>query len=220
MVSVAIIDDHRLVISGIQKLIETEPDLKVVGTAVNRATALPMLERESPDIVLLDISMENGENGIDLIPEIKKILPDSKIIVLTMHEEQYFFHKAVEEGVNGFLIKKAVGMDLIYAINVVSRGETYIYHSFVDKLIHEKNKPSRNKSQDELLWDKLSEREQQVMVSIAQGLTNKEIANKYSLSEKTIGTYRVRGLEKLGFTSKSDLVEFLFVKLDILKMAN
>lgn len=213
MISIVIVDDHPILVSGMRMLIEAQKDMKVVGEANEEAAALKTIEKTMPDVILLDISLGNDSNGLDMIPSIKNISPGSKILILTMHEDRYFFEKALETGVKGFLIKKAIDVDLIYAINVVSRNETYIYHSLVDKIIHDKNEDAKNKSKEELLWETLSEREKQVMTSIAHGLTNKEIANKYSLSEKTVGTYRIRGFAKLGFTSKTELVDFIFKKI-------
>lgn len=219
MISIVIIDDHPILVHGIYRLIEMQENMRVAGEANDPETALSVVEKTKPDIVLLDISLGEDINGLDLIPAIKKNSPESKILVLTMHENQYFLQKALEKGIAGYLAKKAIDVDLIYAIDVVHRGKTYIYPSLVDKIIqgNKETMTASGKNKDELLWNSLSERERQVMISLAHGLTNKEIANKYSLSEKTIGSYRLRGLEKLGFTSKTELVDFVFLKLNMLK---
>ncbi len=126
--------------------------------------------------------------------------------------------KVLEAGASGFLVKKAMDYDLVYAIKTVARGETYIHPSMLEDFIANKNNGANEVfSREEILWDALSKREKEVMVGVAQGFTNKEIAEKHFLSEKTVATYRSRGMEKLGFSSKSQLIDLIYFNLKILK---
>jgi DNA-binding NarL/FixJ family response regulator len=191
-------------------------DISVAGTADDALRALELIKVKIPDVVLLDISMPKI-SGIDLIPKIKKISPLTKILILTMHEDKQYMQSSMDAGASGFLIKKAMDYDLIYAIKTVARGEIYIYPSMLENFIDVVKLPVGDISREESLWNILSKREKEVMIGVAQGFTNKEIAEKHFLSEKTVATYRSRGMEKLGLSNKSELVDLVFFNLKILK---
>jgi DNA-binding NarL/FixJ family response regulator len=210
-------------LSALNVLLDSQEDIKVIGTAGDSLTALKLIKSKKPDVILLDISLLEA-NEFALIPKFKKLSPDSKILIMTIEGDAVYLEKGLEIGVSGFLVKKAMDYDLIYAIRTVARGEKYIYPSMVKRYIGDKKfKPKIEKdklsslSNDEFLWNGLSSREQEVIIDIAHGFTNKEIAEKRFLSEKTVETYRLRGMEKLGFKKKSELVNFVIIKLKILK---
>lgn len=223
MITVCIVDDHFILLSALNVLLDSQEDIKVIGTAGDSLTALKLIKSKKPDVILLDISLLEA-NEFALIPKFKKLSPDSKILIMTIEGDAVYLEKGLELGVSGFLVKKAMDYDLIYAIRTVARGEKYIYPSMVKRYIGDKqikSKVGKDKpnsvSNDEFLWNSLSSREQEVMIDIAHGFTNKEIAEKHFLSEKTVETYRLRGMEKLGFKKKSELVNFIIIKLKILK---
>ena len=223
MITVCIVDDYFILLSALNVLLDSQEDIKVIGTAGDSLTALKLIKSKKPDVILLDISLLEA-NEFALIPKFKKLSPDSKILIMTIEGDAVYLKKGLELGVSGFLVKKAMDYDLIYAIRTVARGEKYIYPSMVKRYIGDKqikSKVGKDKpnsvSNDEFLWNSLSSREQEVMIDIAHGFTNKEIAEKHFLSEKTVETYRLRGMEKLGFKKKSELVNFIIVKLKILK---
>ncbi len=223
MITVCIVDDYFILLSALNVLLDSQEDIKVIGTAGDSLTALKLIKSKKPDVILLDISLLEA-NEFALIPKFKKLSPDSKILIMTIEGDAVYLKKGLELGVSGFLVKKAMDYDLIYAIRTVARGEKYIYPSMVKRYIGDKqikSKVGKDKpnsvSNDEFLWNSLSSREQEVMIDIAHGFTNKEIAEKHFLSEKTVETYRLRGMEKLGFKKKSELVNFIIIKLKILK---
>ena len=223
MITVCIVDDYFILLSALNVLLDSQEDIKVIGTAGDSLTALKLIKSKKPDVILLDISLLEA-NEFALIPKFKKLSPDSKILIMTIEGNAVYLEKGLELGVSGFLVKKAMDYDLIYAIRTVARGEKYIYPSMVKRYIGDKqikSKVGKDKpnsvSNDEFLWNSLSSREQEVMIDIAHGFTNKEIAEKHFLSEKTVETYRLRGMEKLGFKKKSQLVNFIIIKLKILK---
>ena len=223
MITVCIVGDHFILLSALNVLLDRQEDIKVIGTAGDSLTALKLIKSKKPDVILLDISLLEA-NEFALIPKFKKLSPDSKILIMTIEGDAVYLEKGLELGVSGFLVKKAMDYDLIYAIRTVARGEKYIYPSMVKRYIGDKqikSKVGKDKpnsvSNDEFLWNSLSSREQEVMIDIAHGFTNKEIAEKHFLSEKTVETYRLRGMEKLGFKKKSELVNFIIVKIKILK---
>ncbi|MHB8232689.1 MAG: response regulator [bacterium] len=225
MIKIVLVDDHYLMISGLKMIISGQEDLQVVGTANDAISAIETVKTKKPDIVLLDISLPKT-NGLDLIARLKSESKDSKIIILTMYEDRQYVQKALDNGAMGYLPKKAVEYDLIYSIRTVAGGESYIHPSLVKDLIN-KNKEdgeypyyNRNGSLNDTkrpLWDGLSSREKEVLIFIAEGFSNKEIGEKLFINEKTVATHRLRGMEKLGFSNKSDLVDLIFFKLKLLK---
>ena len=217
MITVVLIDDHSILLSTLKIFLNMQEGITVEGTTNDASYAVELIKSKTPDIVLLDISMPKI-NGIDLIPKIKKNSPNSKILILTMFEDKQYMQKVLEAGASGFLLKKAMDYDLVYAIKTVARGETYIHPSMLEDFIANNNNASNEVfSREEMLWDALSKREKEVMTGVAQGFTNKEIAEKHFLSEKTVATYRSRGMEKLGFSSKSQLIDLIYFNLKILK---
>ena len=219
MITVVIVDEHFILLSALNVLLNSQDDIKVVGTAGDWLSAVELIKLETPDVILLDISMLEM-NGFALIPRFKKISPESKILIMMINDDGRSLQKSFELGVSGFLVKKAMDYDLIYAIRTVARGEKYIYPSMIEGYITSNNKTEIQNSKltkEEFLWNSLSTREQDVIIDIAHGFKNKEIAKKHLLSEKTVETYRLRAMGKLGFKKKSDIVNFVILKLKILK---
>ncbi|MDP2816101.1 MAG: response regulator transcription factor [Rectinemataceae bacterium] len=212
---ILIIDDHQLLSSGLAMLLCAEKDLEVTGQADRPETALRLAEEQQPDIILLDISLP-GKSGLDLLPELLARSPHSRIIMMTMHEEQQYLKRALEGGAKGFVLKKGGGTDLMYAIRAVMQGDTYIQPSLLADFIKTGASPE-NISEDEQRWRILSQREQQIVLGVAKGYTSREMAEENFLSEKTVATYRSRAMTKLGFESRADLVEFIhrLRKIDI-----
>ncbi|MGC8616329.1 MAG: LuxR C-terminal-related transcriptional regulator [Desulfurella sp.] len=156
----------------------------------------------------------SGENGLNFIQQIKELSHSSKIIILTMYEDYEYFKEAINKGASGFVLKKSMDSDLLYAIKKVNSGEVFAESQFISEMIS--NNDSKNISIEKQLWDKLSDREKEVMVDFARGFTNREIAFKYYISEKTVSTYKTRALEKLNIENKSDFIK-LALKIGILK---
>lgn len=210
---IMIVDDHKLLSSGLTMLLNAQEDLEVAASADTPDEALQFLENECVDLVLLDISLA-GKSGLDLLPEILAACPESRVIMMTMHEDLHYLKTAMEGGAKGFVLKKGVGMDLMYAIKAVMNGEVYIQPSMLTGFISGSS-GRQSSSEDELLtedaklWQLLSPREQEVVQAVAKGHTSREIAEKYFLSEKTVATYRSRAMTKLDFETRADLVDFI-----------
>ena len=231
MINIVLVDDHFLMVSGLKMIIAGQESLQVIGTANDAASALEAVKAKKPDVVVLDISLPKT-NGLDLIAGLKDASPESKILILTMYEDRQYVQRALDNGALGYLPKKAVEHDLIYAIKTVAEGELYIHPSLVKDLI-EKDKDKKEKKYREYdggcpsaagsesalrnLWSNLSPREQEVLIFVAEGFSNKEIGEKLFINDKTVATHRLRGMEKLGFINKSDLVDLVFFKLNLLK---
>jgi two-component system, NarL family, response regulator NreC len=209
--SIVIVDDHSLLVSGLCLLLNSESDMEVVGQADSAEEALSLIEKLQPIVVLLDISIHDT-SGLDLLPEIMECATNTKVIMMTMHEDQQYLEKALANGAKGYVLKKGLDVDLLYAIRSVCRGEVYIQSSMIKKYIAGSEKEKIKMEQTDsnaLLWNALSTREQQVVLGVAHGYTSKEIAKTHFLSEKTISTYRSRAMTKLGFETRAELVEFI-----------
>ena len=216
-ITVVIADDHPIVISGIKSLLSMQNDIDIAGEAAGLDAMLELVEKLKPDVLLLDISF-NDKSSLDYIDEIKSKSPETKILMLTMHEELSFLREALSRGAAGFLTKRSLYEDLIYAVKSIINGGTYIHPHMADKLAcniwNSRNAP--DKSADEILWMSLSKREQEVLVGVAKGLSNKEIGLNHNLSEKTVATYRLRGLAKIKISNKANLLD-ICLKLGYIK---
>ncbi|WP_291493105.1 response regulator transcription factor [Desulfurella sp.] len=212
-ISILIIDDHKILLAGLHSLLSSYKEIDVVGLASSINEAIYIIKEKKPNVILLDIAI-SGENGLNFIQQIKELSHSSKIIILTMYEDYEYFKEAINKGASGFVLKKSMDSDLLYAIKKVNSGEVFAESQFISEMIS--NNDSKNISIEKQLWDKLSDREKEVMVDFARGFTNREIAFKYYISEKTVSTYKTRALEKLNIENKSDFIK-LALKIGILK---
>jgi DNA-binding NarL/FixJ family response regulator len=206
MIRILVVDDHPVLLSGLSLLLNAEPDMEVAGTADLGPKALVQARELQPDIVLLDISLP-GTSGLLLLPEILRQTPKTRVLMLTMHEDHQYLKEAVAKGAKGFILKKCLDVDLLYAIRSVMRGQMYIHPAMMPDILAEQEKGAA--SPEELLWLSLSTREQQVMLAVAMGYTSREIAEQHFLSEKTVATYRSRAMAKLGLETRAELVDFV-----------
>jgi two-component system, NarL family, response regulator NreC len=210
-ISILVVDDHPLLLAGLCMLLNAEPDMEVVGKADNAQEALMIAGDQKPRIILLDITLQET-SGLDLLPKLKETCPDSRVIMLTMHEDQQYMQRAIEAGAVGFVLKKGLDVDLLYAIRAVVRGQIFIQPSMLKDYLQPTGKPSRADAppldKNRVLWNSLSTREREVMTEVARGYTSKEIGEKLFLSEKTVATYRSRAMSKLGLETRADLIEF------------
>lgn len=206
MIRILVVDDHPVLLSGLSLLLNAEPDMEVAGTADSGPKALVQARELQPDIVLLDISLP-GTSGLLLLPEILRQASKTRVLMLTMHEDHQYLKEAVAKGAKGFILKKCLDVDLLYAIRSVMRGQMYIHPAMMPDILAAQEKGAT--SPEELLWLSLSTREQQVMLAVAMGYTSREIAEQHFLSEKTVATYRSRAMAKLGLETRAELVDFV-----------
>lgn len=197
-------DDHTILRSGLRLMLSTQPDWEVVGEAANGAETIEKCEQLQPNLILLDVSMP-GLSGLDILPALRRAAPGVKILILTMHDDKHYLQEALRNGASGYVLKKAADTELITAIQAVLKGEFYVHHSMM-RFVLEDVLDNQAAPSDE--WDQLSEREQQVLQLVALGYTSAEIAEKLTLSPKTVETYRARGMEKLGLRSRAALVRY------------
>ena len=201
MISVLLTDDHVLVRTGIRRLLEDSRQIKIVGEADCGEDSITLAQQLKPDVILMDVNMP-GIGGVEACRRILQRDPGQKIIVLTIHNEQTFPKRMLEIGARGYLTKECGVDEMLLAIRQVNDGGAYIAPSIAQQLAL-----SLLPGNEDNPIDRLSRREFQVMLMISHGLTNAEISSKLCLSPKTISTYRLRLLEKLGAQNEVDLLK-------------
>jgi len=202
---VFVVDDHPIVRDGLRRLIERQPNLELVGEADDGRVATELAPRMRPDIIILDINLP-GIDGIQTARLLRSLCPAARIIALTFHEEQSVMRELFENGVAGYVVKRASSDELLHAIRTVAGNGLYvdprIAGGLVNDLLH--LRPSGNGSRGPALTD----REAKVLKRIAQGHSNKEIAAELNVSIKTVETYKSRAMEKLGLRDRVDIVRY------------
>jgi two-component system response regulator NreC len=199
-------DDHVVVRSGLRMLLEAQPDMEIVAEAESGSEALTKARSLRPNVVLMDIQMPDM-NGIEATRHIKEVAPATAVLALTMHEDDHYFFEMLQAGASGYLPKRAAPDDLLHAIRVVARGEVFLYPSLAVRLVQDFLK--RQASGEETAGEgELTGREQEVLVLIAQGLTNPEIADRLVISVKTVDRHRENIMRKLNLHSRIELVKY------------
>jgi two-component system, NarL family, response regulator NreC len=200
---VLIADDHGVLRAGLRALLNTEDNLEVVGEAADGDTALRLVSRLRPDIVLLDLSMP-GPGGIEVTRKLKEMLPATKVLILTVHEDETLMREALRAGASGYIIKRAVESELLSAINAVSRGDVYVHPALTKWLLKEAAPATPTKRDPSAL----SPRETEVLRLIATGHTNTQIAEVLGLSVRTVESHRANIIGKLRLESRVELVSY------------
>jgi len=203
-------DDHAVLRAGLRLLLDAQPDLTTVGEASDGLEALERATALQPDIILLDLTMPRL-SGLAALRELRQRAPDARILVLTMHADQEYLREALSQGAAGYVLKQAADQELLAALRAVARGEVYV-HSIMAKGLVESLLDQARPALPTDPWESLSSREAEVIRAVAQGYTNQEIADRLGLSVKTVETHRARAMEKLGLTSRAQLVRYALDK--------
>jgi DNA-binding NarL/FixJ family response regulator len=203
-IRVLIVDDHAILREGLRALLSYYDDVEVVGEAQDGGDALRLVEAVHPDIVLMDIAMP-GMNGLEATRKIHDQFPGTQVLVLTQYEDWQYVMPLLKAGAAGFILKKALGEDLISAIRAIARGESFLYPP-VAKVVLEQIQQVGEAAQ--IQNEELTVREREILSYIVGGLTNRQIAQSLSLSIKTVEWHRGNIMEKLGARSVAELVQY------------
>jgi two-component system response regulator NreC len=207
---VLIADDHALMREGIIAFLKFYDDIEIVGEASNGLEAIERAEKLKPDVILMDVSMpELG--GIEATLEIKNRMPGMKILILTQYSDKEYVSRLLKAGVSGYILKQAVGTDLISAIRAVAKGESYLYSSIATNVINGYLDNSSELSVEDP-YEKLTDREKQVLKLIAEGHSHKEVASLLDISAKTVIAHQTNISEKLDLHSRAALIKFAITK--------
>lgn len=213
-VKIVIADDHAVVRTGFSMILNYQEDMEVVATAADGVEAYQKVLEYKPDVLILDLSMPPGESGLVATSKISESFPETKILILTMYDdEEYLFH-VLKSGAKGYILKNAPDEQLILTVRTVYKGETYVDMKMTTSLVNEFINQSH---QEEVSYSSdpfkiLSKRELEILPLIAKGYGNKDIAEKLFVSVKTVEAHKTHIMNKLNLKSKPELVEYALKK--------
>ncbi|MCP4747335.1 MAG: response regulator transcription factor [Desulfobacteraceae bacterium] len=205
MIKVLLVDDHNMFRAGTQRVIEEDSTMRVSISTDSGKNAITLSKEDPPDLAVIDLSMP-GMDGIECTDQLHRYFPKLPILILSMHEEPQYALRAFEAGASGYLTKRALSADLIDALMAIYKGLRYLPESLKEEIAIKTLEGFDTKN----IVQSLSKREFQVLVLLAEGFTNREIAESYSISVKTVDTYRARILYKLDLRNNVDIAHFAF----------
>lgn len=209
-IRVLICDDHTILREGIRLLLNSQPDIEVVAEAVDGREAVDQARAVKPDVILMDIAMPRL-NGLEATKQIRRDNPNARVLVLTMYESDEYVAQMLEAGAAGYVLKKVAGSELVYAIRAVSQGEAFLYPSITKRLVEDYLRRVES-GQERDTFDGLTDREREVLQLIAEGHTNKGIADLLNLSVRTVQNHRAHIMEKLGMHDRGELIKYAIQK--------
>ena len=204
-IRVFIVDDHPLVRQGLAQIIDSQENLELCGEAEDAPSAMRGIETRKPDVVIVDISLQ-GNNGLELIKNVKAIHENIPILVFSMHDESIYAQRALRAGAKAYVMKKEPSDKIVEAINRILKGEIYVSARVADQVLHQIVNGPTNAATSPV--DRLTDRELEVVQLIGRGLSTREIAESLNLSVKTIESHRAHVKEKLNLRNATELVQF------------
>jgi two-component system, NarL family, response regulator NreC len=202
VIRVLLVDDHAILRSGLRRVLESEEDIEVVAEAESAERALFEALESKPDVAVVDVVMP-GKSGIEATPELKRAVPELKILVLSMQDDPRYVRAAFEAGASGYVLKEAADTEVVGAVRTVADGGRYVHPALGARLVAaEVEERKRAES------DPLSDREREVLRLLALGHTNQEIAKTLYISVRTAETHRAHVLQKLGLSTRAELVRY------------
>lgn len=209
-IRILIVDDHEMVRAGMRMLMESIPDIEVIGEGANGEEALRLAHELKPDVIIMDVTMPNM-NGVEATERIKHEVPDVSILALTIHEGQDYFFQMLHAGASGYVPKRAAPEILVEAVRQVAQGGVFLEPSIARLLVTDYLKRVEDGSEQQS-YDGLTEREREVLTHIAQDYTNQEIANLLGISVKTVERHRENIMGKLNLHTRTELVKYAIRK--------
>ncbi|MEH7501919.1 response regulator transcription factor [Neobacillus drentensis] len=206
MIKILLVDDHAVVRMGLKMLLNTNPEMEVIGEASEGNEGIKKALKLKPDVVVMDLSMPHGKDGLSATTELKKLKPEINILILTMHDDEEYLFRAIQGGASGCILKSAPHDELMSAIESVAKGDAYLHPSATKRLMEEYLGSVKQDGND--TYNLLSDREKEVLTLIAKGYSNKEIAEQLIISVKTVETHKSNLMEKLQMKTRPELVEY------------
>jgi two-component system response regulator NreC len=205
VIKVLVCDDHEVVRAGIRLILERQGDFEIIGEATDGEEAIAQVRKLRPGIVIMDLSLP-GLGGLDAIPQVLQAVPGVRVLVLTIHDDEAYFFRALKVGAAGYLLKGASSGELLAALRLVAQGgvsipEVLVQHLLVDYL-------ERSKSDSTRSYDGLTKREIEILKHIANGTSSREIAYLLSLSNRTVERFRASIMNKLGLRNQAELISY------------
>ena len=203
-IRILLADDHTIVRDGLRSLLEKQPDMTVSGEAADGREAVHFAEENSPDVVVMDIAMPNM-NGIEATRRIVATRPATGVVILSMHQDESYVLRSLKAGARGYLLKDSLRSDVVEAIRLVAQGRSFLTRK-VSRLLQEDYIRQMERRGVEDSYDLLTDREREILQLIAEGRTNKEVANVLNIGLTTVETHRTHILQKLGLHSVPELI--------------
>ncbi len=205
-----LVDDHEVIRTGLRMLLESQPDIKIVGEASSGSEALAVASETKPDVIVMDITLPDI-TGIEATKRIKELFPEISVVALTIHEDEQYFFEMLQAGATGYVPKRAAPDDLISAIRSASVDEIYIYPSLAKSLVSDFLSRSSSEKENKSLG-LLTPRESEVLALLAEGYSNQQIAEELVISKHTVARHRENLMRKLELHSRGDLVKYAIRK--------
>lgn len=204
-IRVLLVDDHAIVREGLRLVLSAEPTIEVIGEAEDGRQALDLAEKMRPDVVVMDIAMPNL-NGLEATRQIRRRIPEVQVVILTMHENRLYSLEIAKAGAAGCVLKRSMGKELVTAIQAAARGESYFSPAIAAAVLDDYRRLASHPTPEEV--QPLTEREREILQLIAEGQTNREIADLLTLSIKTVQAHRANIMEKLDAHDRTELVKY------------
>jgi two-component system response regulator NreC len=201
-IRVLVVDDHAVVRAGLRRVLDAEVDIETVGEAPTAERAVFEAIESKPDVVLMDVVMP-GKSGIEGLPALLQAAPDVRVLMLSMQDDPRYVREAFEAGASGYVLKEAADTDVVDAVRAVAAGERYVHPALGARLVQAESEERRRAAADPL-----SAREREVLRLLALGHTNQEIAAQLFISVRTAETHRAHVMQKLGLSSRAELVRY------------
>jgi len=210
-IRILLVEDQEIVRSGVRMLLEGQADLSIIGETGNGSQAIQLASQLEPDIILLDITLPDI-SGIEVTRRLRQSGCRSHIVALTIHEDEQFFFEMLQAGASGYVPKRAASEDLINAIRMVHRGEVYLYPALTRLLVDDFLQRASQEETTKAAMNGLTPREQEILIAVASGESNEEIAQRLVISKHTVARHRENLMRKLGLHNRSELVKYAIRK--------
>ncbi|HKW21063.1 MAG TPA: response regulator transcription factor [Ktedonobacterales bacterium] len=205
-IRVLLADDHTILRAGLKMMLSVQPDIEIVGEASDGRQAIAEAQRVQPDVILMDITMPEL-NGIEATRQVKKLLPETRVLVLTMHENEEYLFQVLRAGASGYILKEAADTELISAIRSVYAGRFYLSPPAQAMMVGDYMQRVRTGEEHDS-YSGLTEREREILKLVAEGYTNNQIGERLVISPKTVDTHRTHVMDKLNLHSRAELVKY------------
>jgi two-component system, NarL family, response regulator NreC len=209
LINIILADDHHIVRKGLQALLSSETDFKIVGEAGDGLEAVRLVEKLKPEILVLDLMM-GGINGLEVTRQLNKKCPQTGIVVLSMHSNEAYVLEALRCGAKAYILKDNTTDDLVHAIREVAAGHRYLSAPLSERAIEAYTEKTTGNPQDP--YDQLTTREREILQMAAQGLSNSEIAGRLFISPRTVETHRANVMRKLNIRTQAELLKYAMVR--------
>jgi DNA-binding NarL/FixJ family response regulator len=202
---IVLADDHPVVRHGVRSLLQSDPDFVVVGEAADGLETVQLVEKLQPEVLVVDLMIPNL-NGLEVTRQVKQRVPQTRVVVLSMHANEPYVLEALKNGAVGYVLKDTSGTELVQAIKHVLGGQRYLSPPLSERAVEAYLQRSQETSFDP--YEQLTEREREVLHLAAEGLSNPEIAARLSISPRTVETHRANLMRKLGLKTQTDLIRY------------